>query len=328
MKYADAHLERWCSERRVSPWPVHDGGSPSATELFESYSATLAAEGQRRTDLTTFGKGLVELGFKSERLPEGIVYHDLSLLTRRERAEAAVWLTDPRPRAAFETLASAERAAHMERVDHGVEVTGEEVPNPNKYDTENPVIKNVIRTPLPCKHSLPPHVIEAARAAAEGVREQLRASGWLDREVERRFGYYLSGHPFPAQARAADEAVERLDVLIPELDRMWAERKLPKHRERKRKAVEARQAYLAMFPLPPFRQGDPTHIESVRLREEAERLAEEAAAHDAEYDRLYNEAKAAQDTLRKAMAVLARYDAVTGTVRDPEPVTEPASSEW
>lgn len=320
--FADAHLEAWCKEREAEPWPHLMFEAATATDLYESYAATLEAEKQRPSNLSTFAKGLAELGYEVHKTSGANVYRDLTLTTRRERAEEAVWRTDPRPGQAWSRVVADEVARHMARVDHGEtveEVEEVEERNPNRYDEAHPWLVREVRTPLPCEHETPDDVYKAASAASEAVRNELRASGWLDREVERRFGYFLNGHPFPREARTADDACDRLDALVPELDRMWAERPTLA-----RQVEEAHRAYRATFPLPPYLKGDPRHIESARLGQVWHTLQQELSQQDATYDRLYAETKVEQANLAKVLAVLDRIDPWTGKVLDAEPVTTSA----
>lgn len=320
-RFADAHLAAWAQEREIQPWPLYDSENPSATELYNAYSATLEAEGQRRTNLSSFTKGLVELGYEPRKNIGANVYPALSVRTRRQRAEAAVIERDPRGTEAFDRVIEEATARHMATVDHGEDVEVIKELNPNKYDREvNEFVTSEVRTPRECKHDVPDRVYERANAAMTAVHDELRASGWLDREVERRFGYYLNGHPFPHEADLADQCADKLDILIPKLDQLR-----PTLARLRREVATARQAYLDHFhTLGPYRQGDPEHMKNEAFSKVYYELDEHSDAVSDLFEETLAEAERVQAELREHLRVLSRYDRRTGEVR---PQGEPAGEE-
>lgn len=152
--YANGHLRQWCREREVNPWPVWwMGDRPLVKDLYAAYVASCDSVGLRALTMSTFGKALIELGYEPHRYPEGMRYAALTVMTRRERAEAEVLQSEPTSEQAYDRVFDEAMARHMEKVDHGFDV--KTVPGDSWEDGVLTATKREVRLPVPATTKSP-----------------------------------------------------------------------------------------------------------------------------------------------------------------------------
>jgi hypothetical protein len=163
-------LDDFLWEHRTGDLPITDGlldydGAPS-TALYAAYQAYCLTADRTVMKVPEWRKAMVAAGREPMKVESGMVYADLTVASRHERAQARV-IHDLRNMAAALERSAAIGAHRLRRHPDG--------------DT--------------CEHIPPPAETQAIADRVAAAVEAYQAEGMVDSEVAIRFGWYLRRQP-------------------------------------------------------------------------------------------------------------------------------------